>query len=376
MRRTTTSSSQVCTDEPLPLIEAATIKLDCRAAAQDLLNYYDDFCSAPASWRLLRNERGVQMLQGPGRHMRHAYRFATTVTASLDEVKALNTNLTPTEMRDTMDKYADGILDMQVLHRLQTPTVAEPNLQVLVRWVVNACPSPLLHRDFCLAEVQNGWTLPSGQSAWGLAQHSIKVPSCPDLLSTKRYQRGQVHHFGLLYVEHATRPGVLVLFMHLELNVKGWTPSWLYPRLMARQARSVSKLSRLFTSMHGKAKSSTRAAPTPKHCQYCTRQFGLFRPKVRCSNCSEVFCGACALPFEKRHICVECLAEEDDPILDVQSGSTWSGTSPHGVQSWLDMRSEQQLRQLSKWARSSRGNEERSNVPSDRNLRRAPSCST
>ncbi|KDO21054.1 hypothetical protein SPRG_13847 [Saprolegnia parasitica CBS 223.65] len=327
----------------LPLVQAATITRDCHAAGDDLLDHYHDFCSAPTSWRLLRNERDVQLLQGPGRHMRNAYRLATSVTASLDEVKAHTTNLTPTEMKATMDKYADDILDMKVLHRLQTPSVAEPDLQVLVRWFVTECPLPLHNRDFCVAELQNRWTLPSGQRAWGLVQHSVKVPSCPDLLSTVRYRRGQMYHFGLLYVEHPSRPGVLVLFLHLEFDVKGWAPSWLYPFLMARRARSVAKIpdflaARRLEGEGGTCGSRTGGADERKHCQYCTRQFGPLRWRVHCSNCGEVFCTHCAPPSDVDRTCVECRSQNILASRKSTDRSSGSDTTPsHRVRSWREV---------------------------------------
>ncbi|EQC27679.1 hypothetical protein SDRG_14518 [Saprolegnia diclina VS20] len=328
---------------PLSLAQAASITRDGHSAANDLLDHYHDFCSAPASWRLLRNERNVQLFQGPGQHVRSAYRFATSITASLDEVKAHTTNLTPNDMKATMDKYADGILDMKVLHRLQTPTVAEPELQVLVRWFVTECPSPLHHRDFCVAEVQNRWTLPSGQRAWGVVQHSVKVPSCPDLLSTVRYQRGQMYHFGLLYVEDPSRPGVLTAFLHLEFDFKGWTPAWLYPFLMARRARSVSKIPHFLAARRledhgGTRRSRTVGADEHKHCQYCTRKFGPLRWRVRCSSCDEVFCTHCAPPRDVDRTCVECQFQSACASRESTDRSSGSNTTPvRRVRSWRDI---------------------------------------
>ncbi|OQR96361.1 adherance factor [Achlya hypogyna] len=282
-------------DSELSATKATAIAETSRVAFDDLVRHYTKFQRIDLStWRLLKDDRGVRLFQGPAtkpHRVRSAYRFVTTIEGTLDEVKAHSTNLTPEDMRDTMEKYADGILDMKVVHRIQGPWDAEPDLQILVRWYVNECPAPLHNRDFCVAEMQNGWTLPTGQRAWGLVQQSVRLKSCPDLGNAVRYQRAEMHHFGLLYVEQPN--GRLEVFLHLEFDFKGFTPPSLYPYLMTRRARSVAKINGYLQARRAAAYEQPAKVPfgDRRHCQYCTRKFSPLWWKVHCDGCGEVLSG-------------------------------------------------------------------------------------
>ncbi|OQS00131.1 hypothetical protein THRCLA_21741 [Thraustotheca clavata] len=272
--------------------EAIAIANSCNEAYEDLIKFYHEFeHQRPSNWRMIRNHRNVHLYQGPATKSHRipvSYRFTTQIDATIEEVQAHMSNLTTADMKDTMEKYADGIIDMRALRHIQGPYNNEPDLHILVRWFANEFPKPLKNRDFCVAEIQNGCTLASGHRAWALVQHSVQLQSCPDISKaiSIQYQRAKIHHFGLLFVE--TLPGLIDVFVHLEIDFKGYTPSWLYPLIIKRRALSLAKLNEF---MHARRQGQL-GLQTPvaqrKHCQYCARKFSPLWWKIHCYYCGEV----------------------------------------------------------------------------------------
>ncbi|OQR96365.1 hypothetical protein ACHHYP_15993 [Achlya hypogyna] len=258
-------------------------------------------------WAAVGEVDGVTVFEGPPLPSEDRiipYRGALSIGASLDEVRAMLSNLTPDQMTFTLQHHTDGIMDMAILHHVTEPSPRHPHQHVLVRWLVLECPKPLNHRDFCVIETQREWILPSGHRAWAVAQHSVTLPSCPDLNTNLLVVRGSMYNSGLVFVESDV-PGVLSVHTHMEVNLKGSVPGWLYKSIMKRH---VARIGHIATTIHefrmAECVQSYFVVMVPQadrtHCTQCLKRFHALRRKWNCRTCGEVFCWSCTGSFEPK----------------------------------------------------------------------------
>ncbi|OQS00130.1 hypothetical protein THRCLA_06204 [Thraustotheca clavata] len=258
-------------------------------------------------WTLVGELDGVTLYEGPPLPSEDRivpYRGVLSVSGSLEEVRAMLCNLTTDQMKFTVQHHTDGIIDMAMLHHVTEPSLQDPFLHVVVRWFVMECPKPLNHRDFCVLETQREWVLPSGHRAWAIAQHSVTLPSCPELKSNMQLIRGSLYNSGLLFVE-SDLPGVLNVYSHMEINLKGSMPSWLYRNILKRH---VARIGHIASTIHefrmAECVQSYFVVMVPhserSHCTQCLKRFHALRRKWSCRTCGEVFCWKCTGSFEPK----------------------------------------------------------------------------
>ncbi|OQS00136.1 hypothetical protein THRCLA_06203 [Thraustotheca clavata] len=283
-----------------------------------------------AGWSFRGDHHGVQIFQGPvlaNEPRVRPHRFVTSMAATIDQVQDAMSNLTDDQMQASLEHYTSDLVDMAILHRVVRPTTKEPNMNAVVRWFVAECPKPLNNRDFCVLEVQRQWALPSGRRAWAMSQHSIRLPTCPELKPALKLIRGSLYNSGYLFIETDT-PGRLEVHVRIELDFKGVAPTWIYKSIMKHRATSLIKLSQWINEapaiQHAKSNAGRNSLivnlvplSERKHCQLCTRKFSPLRWKANCCACGEVFCWKCTQGIrikgkirEPQRICFEC-AEPD-----------------------------------------------------------------
>ncbi|EQC33812.1 hypothetical protein SDRG_08495 [Saprolegnia diclina VS20] len=275
-------------------------------------------------WSFRGDHHGVQIFQGPALPNEprvRPHRFVTSMAATIDQVQDAMANLTDDQMQASLEHYTSDLVDMAILHRIVSPTTKEPGMHAVVRWFVAECPTPLNNRDFCVLEVQRQWALASGRRAWAVSQHSIRLPTCPELKPSLKLIRGSLYNSGYLFLETDT-PGRLEVHGRVELDFKGVAPAWIYKTIMKHRASSLIKLSQWINEAPSiKARSSLLVPLVPlsdrKHCQLCTRKFSPLRWKANCCACGEVFCWKCTQGIrikgrmrEPQRMCFEC-AEPD-----------------------------------------------------------------
>ncbi|OQS00790.1 hypothetical protein ACHHYP_02707 [Achlya hypogyna] len=291
-------------------------------------------CRDATAWNSVGDIKGAHVFQGKPRPSEPhivPFRASATLAATLDEVVDLMSNATGDQVLYTLRHCAEDILDMKVLYTLESSA----QRRVLVRWYALACPTPLQNRDFCVVEVQDAFALPSGLRAWAIAQHSVRLPSCPDLKSAFQLVRGAVANSGLLVVETA-EAGVLHAHSHCEMDFKGALPSFLYKKLMKRRA---SHLTAIDTYVHdrrvqGCFQPSQNYVPAAdrSHCSFCSKRFHAFRHKYHCATCGDVFCSKCTGAWKARggtqRVCVNCSGGLCESYSDAAQSPVF-GLSPH-----------------------------------------------
>ncbi|EQC25595.1 hypothetical protein SDRG_16527 [Saprolegnia diclina VS20] len=300
-------------------------------------------CHDATAWSSLGDVHGAHLFQGKPRPSEPhivPFRSSAKMAASLDEVRDVVANVSTEAMAQSLRVRADDVMDMKVLYRLQSPTPDAPHRHVLVRWVAIACPTPLQNRDFCVLEVQDQVRLASGQRAWVVAQHSVRLPCCPDLKSAFQLVRGAIANSGMLFAE-SNEAGVLYAHSHVEMDLKGNLPSFVYKKLMKRrvshivdlQSTIVSRRTKKERSLSATMHFSPRHQATPavhvpsserSHCNYCSKRFHAFRHKHHCSTCGEIFCSKCTGTWKSMHastqrVCVTCSNAICDRFSDAQS---------------------------------------------------------
>ncbi|EQC33813.1 hypothetical protein SDRG_08496 [Saprolegnia diclina VS20] len=289
-----------------PLQESERLFLETIAA-----DAFEQFLSSAMErspvWSLLGDFNHVTVYEGPALPSEDRivpYRGSLSLNGSLDEVRAMLSNLTADQMAFTQEHHNDGMLDMAILHHVLEPSLRDPFRHVVVRWFVLECPKPLYHRDFCVLETQKEWLLPGGRRAWAIAQHSVTLPTCPDLKSNLMVVRGSMYNSGLVFLESDV-PGVLNVHSHMEVNLKGAMPSWLYKSILKRH---VARIGYIASTIHefrlAECVQSYFVVMVPlrerTHCTQCLKRFHTLRRKWNCRTCGEVFCYKCTSSFEPK----------------------------------------------------------------------------
>ncbi|EQC27678.1 hypothetical protein SDRG_14517 [Saprolegnia diclina VS20] len=317
-------------------------------------------------WKSKGCHEGVDIFQGPrytsASNIR-PYRFITSMEGTLEEVEAVLSNVSDDQIQNALEHYLEGILDMTILHHVSSPSALDesstsersdasdaPNEHILVRWFATQCPRPLHNRDFCVLEMNRKWTLPSGKRVWAASQHSIRLPTCPDLKPSLKFVRASVFNSGVLYIE-SDEPGRLEMHMRLELDFKGPTPQWFFKMMMKRRAASFGRVGsyiekyrvlQQLSASSGRDRTAVKMIPLKKrkHCQLCTQKFNPLRWKVNCSCCGEVFCYKCTehqrvpgRPRDMEQVCFACARPQElqtgTPV--VLGSPIWSSPTRHST---------------------------------------------
>ncbi|KDO21057.1 hypothetical protein SPRG_13850 [Saprolegnia parasitica CBS 223.65] len=292
--------------EAKPLQESERLFLKT-IAAEAFEQFLSSAMERSPVWSLLGDFNHVTVYEGPALPSEDRivpYRGSLSLNGSLDEVRAMLSNLTSDQMAFTQQHHNDGVLDMAILHHVVEPSLRDPFRHVVVRWLVLECPKPLSHRDFCVLETQKEWLLPGGRRAWAIAQHSVTLPTCPDLKSNLLVVRGSMYNSGLVFLESDV-PGVLNVHSHMEINLKGAMPSWLYKSILKRH---VSRIGYIASTIHefrlAECVQSYFVVMVPlrdrTHCTQCLKRFHTLRRKWNCRTCGEVFCHKCTSSFEPK----------------------------------------------------------------------------
>ncbi|KDO21052.1 hypothetical protein SPRG_13844 [Saprolegnia parasitica CBS 223.65] len=254
------------------------------------------------------------------------YHDSATVAADLSEVESVLANLTDVHITDAMDGYAGGLLGSTILHVV----ASTPEMHVVVRWFACECSALVHHRDFCVLEMQKHLTLPSGHKAWALAQHSVRIPSCPDLKHALNFVRGSLYHSGVLVSETDT-PGRLDVYQRFEFDLKGTAPRWLAKHTIKAAALDFTKIEAHIRDLRRQETAlSTFQSMTPTEtcaeCSLCATKFHVLMKKINCHLCGQVVCSKCH--SAKRQGCVACIEDPFDMVDDLTASSSRRDYAP------------------------------------------------
>ncbi|KAG9405196.1 hypothetical protein AC1031_004305 [Aphanomyces cochlioides] len=133
---------------------------------------------------------------------------ATEIESTLDEVRAIFTAPTTSDVRRDDAAYFPDVLDEVRLYTLSTPT------EEIDRTTFRPSVGPSCDRLFkdLLCDIETSAHLEDaeidGKKAWIRACKSIVLPACPDLEKKYGIIRAEFIHSGFIYME-TDRPGIL-----------------------------------------------------------------------------------------------------------------------------------------------------------------------
>ncbi|CAK4381155.1 unnamed protein product [Aphanomyces euteiches] len=266
-------------------------------AQHDLLEY-TKLTGGPVEWTLRTNDDKVQVYTAREGNL-PLFLGTTEIESSLDEVRAIFTAPTTSDVRRVDAAYFPDVLDEVRLYTLSTPTEDRPHHLSSVSWTVMRSPLQGLivrYRDFCSIEHLEDAEI-DGKKAWIRACKSIVIPACPDLEKKYGIIRAEFIHSGFIYME-IDKPGILRVteLEHFSPNGRV-TGDVIGAMLMTSFAESqYNSMNSMQTNVYAHRLCKVSYLPpsdlvgkhTRTKCAVCLKKFGTFSRKTNCRRCGEV----------------------------------------------------------------------------------------
>ncbi|CAK4207434.1 unnamed protein product [Aphanomyces euteiches] len=299
-------------------------------AQHDLLEY-TKLTGGPVEWTLRTNDDKVQVYTAREGNL-PLFLGTTEIESSLDEVRAIFTAPTTSDVRRVDAAYFPDVLDEVRLYTLSTPTEDRPHHLSSVSWTVMRSPLQGLivrYRDFCSIEHLEDAEI-DGKKAWIRACKSIVIPACPDLEKKYGIIRAEFIHSGFIYME-IDRPGILRVteLEHFSPNGRV-TGDVIGAMLMTSFAESqYNSMNSMQTNVYAHRLCKVSYLPpsdlvgkhTRTKCAVCLKKFGTFSRKTNCRRCGEVVCSkVCSAKYKLMmanifvdlRVCSRCIPGAND----------------------------------------------------------------
>ncbi|OQR90501.1 hypothetical protein THRCLA_09319, partial [Thraustotheca clavata] len=286
-------------------------------AQQNLQKVLDDQQTF-AHGMCLRQQESCQVYQNG-----NGYQARTRINTSMHDAIALFTNDPVPLMED--------IVDSSVVHQLSS--------NMSIRWMTMECAKPFRNRDFCIVQVQDHVSLPSGFPAYVISQHSIRLPGCPELESTLSIVRGAMYNCWTL-ITQTEKENEIEIRVQMDYDYKGRMPIWLQSYMVKQRILRLETVHIAVESFQLKASFGESKVPKEARstCFGCKKSFHSFfrqwRRKHNCFLCGEIFCRQCTKSCENepdKRVCKSCVSSMVEYSLRspyTSQGSTFDQQTP------------------------------------------------
>ncbi|CAK4086228.1 unnamed protein product [Aphanomyces euteiches] len=224
----------------------------------------------------------------------------TEIQATLDEVISVFQTTSVAATRKLQAEFQPLVRDKVRLHNITMPMPDNSHLYQSLNWCVVDTPFLrfiLKRRDFCYMEHQEVIEI-QGRRAFIRAMQSIAVAGVPSLESTFNVVRGDLVHYGFMFVE-TDQPGVLELQSLYLVRLNGKMNGALGRRLMKKAVqghyRTLHNTEQVIRANYLSNLSFIDTYDLPllgarqTKCEVCMKSFGR-RRKTQCRHCAKIVC--------------------------------------------------------------------------------------
>ncbi|OQS06730.1 hypothetical protein THRCLA_01241 [Thraustotheca clavata] len=268
-------------------------------------------------------------------------RMTAKIRGTVDEVAMLHASDTRQHCAEYVDQYSGDILDVIPLYSLIDRSEKSPYKQCYIKWSAHLSPVVMIRdRDFVFVEMQDLVELPSGRRGWAYCRASINLMSVPSLEKTHlKLVRGVLHHFGAVFMENPTAPGMLDVIAQMAMDSKGSIPQWVRKLGMKNNVRQITLVedyvhklrmsSRISKGNSFLSTSSSSMTSVPqstssfKRCALCQAPSSPFKRFKNCESCGDLVCSRCSSLWNvniqgkpRVRVCNAC-------AKDAQNGGAW-----------------------------------------------------
>ncbi|KAG9406450.1 hypothetical protein AC1031_002769 [Aphanomyces cochlioides] len=225
----------------------------------------------------------------------------TRIESTLDEIRAIFTSLTTSDVRLLIEKHFPNLLDAVCLYNITDPSANISHYAVTINWALLSSPLRgviVKNRDWCYVEHYQDVVI-DGKKGWLRVMKHVDIAACPDLEDKYGIIRGHMLLAGFIYLE-TDRPNIIQVFELHHNDPRGQLDMSMIGDFMITKAADIRyhSMSTMQININSHRLSSLEYLPVhslaPKHsrakCAVCLRTFGAFSRKSNCRRCGEVVC--------------------------------------------------------------------------------------